>query len=977
MINKILAKVFGDHHEKERKRILPIVEQINQIYPTLEILSDDELRSRSDALKDDIQSKGFSGEDEKNYLNEKLPEAFAIVKDACRRLVGQEWNVTGKPIQWNMIPYDVQLFGGVVLHDGKIAEMKTGEGKTLVATMPIYLNALTGKGVHIVTVNDYLAQRDSEWMGKVLEFLGISVGVILHDMPPSVRREQYLKDVVYGTNNEFGFDYLRDNMSISVDEQVQRWHHFAIVDEVDSVLVDEARTPLIISGVVDVEPNKQFEQLLPSVRELARRQTHMVNEIVGEARKFFEDGNDEEMAYKLLLGYRGAPKNKRLIKLLGEMGTKKAMHSLESAYMRDKRMGEIDEQLYYVIEEKHNTIDLSDKGREVLSAGKEDTFVIPDLGLELAKIDEDQSFSETEKLEQKDIIHQLYAERSEKIHNLNQLLRAHSLFERDVDYVVQDGKVQIVDEFTGRVLHGRRYSDGLHQALEAKEKVRVERETQTLATITLQNYFRMYDKIAGMTGTAETEAGEFEDIYDLEVIVIPTNDPVIRDDMNDAVYKTKREKYNAIIQAIAGKHKQGQPVLVGTTTVDVSETLSRMLKRTGIPHNVLNAKQHKREAEVVTNAGNIGAVTIATNMAGRGTDIKLEDGVVERGGLHIIGTERHESRRIDLQLRGRSGRQGDPGSSKFYLSLEDDLMRLFGSDRIASVMDRMGHQEGDAIEHKMITKSIERAQKKVEERNYLIRKHLLEYDDVMNHQRTVIYDRRNFALHGEEMKEAVDTIIKEHIGGVVEKYNPGTRHFDEWDWHGLTDELHRTYVYAPDLTKSKFTSVDEVIQKIYDSAQKAYQMRRDRYGEELFGRFERWAILRTVDQAWKDHLYEMDRLKEGINLRAFGQKDPLVEYKRDSYELFVNLIQDINQKTLTLLYRTELTQQTPQREISRSRITGESHESTTNLGIQSAAVNPDSARKAGGIQPVKIQEKVAPNAPCPCGSGKKFKKCHG
>jgi preprotein translocase subunit SecA len=684
-----------------------------------------------------------------------------MVKETCRRLMGQSWRVVGQEIKWEMDPYDVQLVGAIILYRGKVAEMKTGEGKTLVATMPMYLNALTGRGAHLITVNDYLAQRDSEWMGEIYKRLGLSVGHILNTLDNTQRRAAYNCDITYGTNNEFGFDYLRDNMSLAPEDQVQRGHAFAIVDEVDSVLIDEARTPLIISGSVDAPVDSSYKELKPAVQMLYRRQHTLVSELVREAENLLKDGKDDEAGLKILQANRGMPKHPRLMKLFQESGMIKLMRSIESNFLRDKKLHEVDDDLYFSVDEKSHVLDITDKGRETLSPDNPETFIIPDLGELLNDIDNKTGLSSIERAQEVEKVHQHHAERSGKIHNFNQLLRAYSMYEKDVEYVVQNGKVLIVDEFTGRILPGRRYSEGLHQALEAKENVTIERETQTLATITIQNYFRLYDRLSGMTGTAETEAEELGSIYNLDVTVIPTNVDIIRVDHQDLIYKTKREKYNAVIDEIAECHKRGQPTLVGTITVDVSELLSRMLKRRGIPHNVLNAKQHKSEAEIVQRAGQHGAVTIATNMAGRGTDIKLGEGIKEIGGLHIIGTERHESRRIDLQLRGRSGRQGDQGSSRFYLSLEDDLMRLFGSDRVAAIMDRMGVADGEVITAGMVTRAISNSQKKVETRNYGIRKHLLEYDDVMNQQRQVVYNMRNQSLHGENMKDTVMEFIEE------------------------------------------------------------------------------------------------------------------------------------------------------------------------------------------------------------------------
>ncbi len=739
----ILKKIFGTQSDRDVKKLLPLVDEINSIYETLSSKSDEFLVTRTQELREAIieersnaeikaKEKGLAKEEfskavlkaEHEQLDALLPEAFAIVKETCRRLMGQSWRVVGQEIKWEMIPYDVQLIGAIALHNGNVAEMKTGEGKTLVATMPLYLNALAGRGAHLITVNDYLAQRDAEWMGEIYKRLGLSVGFILNSMDNTARQAAYNCDITYGTNNEFGFDYLRDNMALSAQELVQRDHAFAIVDEVDSVLIYEARTPLIISGAVDAPTDTTSKDMRPLVQGLVRKQQTLITELVQQAEKFLEEEKDDDAGLKLLQASRGMPKHKRLLKVFQEQGMQSLAQSVESVYLRDKKLHEVDEDLYFSIDEKTHVVDITDKGREALAPDNPEMFVIPDLGELLQDIDENDSLDSVQKQEEKEKAHQLHADRSSKIHTISQLLRAFSLYEKDVEYVVQDGQVLIVDEFTGRILPGRRYSDGLHQAIEAEENVEIKRETQTLATITIQNYFRMYDKLSGMTGTAETEAEELGSIYNLNVVVVPTNVSIARDDRDDLVYKTKREKYNAVIDEISEAHRNGQPSLVGTISVEASELLSRMLKRKGVPHNVLNAKQHQREAEIVTRAGQPGAVTIATNMAGRGTDIKLGEGVKDKGGLHIIGTERHESRRIDDQLRGRSGRQGDPGSSRFYLSLEDDLMRLFNSERVAMIMDKMGVEEGEVITHKMVTRAISNAQKKVEQRNFGIRKHL-------------------------------------------------------------------------------------------------------------------------------------------------------------------------------------------------------------------------------------------------------------
>jgi len=765
-----LKKIFGTSSTRYIKKIFPIVQNINDFYGGLESKSDQDLVDRTLELKtlvnqareeakvkyeNDLEGNELKKkilEAEQKALDDVMVEAFAMVKETCRRMVGQTFRVSGQNEEWNMIPYDVQLLGAMVLHNGKVSEMKTGEGKTLVATMPIYLNALTGRGVHVITVNDYLAQRDAEWMGEVYRRLDLTVGFILNSMDNVKRREMYACDITYGTNNEFGFDYLRNNMALHPDELCQRDYAFAVVDEVDSVLIDEARTPLIISGAVDAPVDDTFVKLKPDVQDLVRKQNILVSELIKDVKELLESDKDKA-GLKLLQAKRALPKHPQVMKIFQEPGTLKLSQSVESEYIRDKKLHEVDDDLYFSVDEKSHVMDITEKGRNVLAPNSPETFIIPDIGELLLEIDEKQDLDSSAKEIEKEKAHQFHAQRSGQIHNFNQLLRAYTMYEKDVEYVVQEGKVLIVDEFTGRILAGRRYSDGLHQALEAKESVKIERETQTLATITIQNYFRLYDKISGMTGTAETEAEELGSIYGLEVVVIPTHRDISRDDRDDLVYKTKREKYNAVVDEIVAAHHRGQPVLVGTIAVETSELIARMLKRKNIPHSVLNAKQHEKEAEVVARAGQKSAVTIATNMAGRGTDIKLGDGVKEAGGLHILGTERHDSRRIDLQLRGRSGRQGDAGSSVFYLSLEDDLMRLFGSDKVASIMDRMGIEEGEVITAGMITRAIGNAQKKVEVRNFGVRKHLLEYDDVMNQQRQVVYDLRSQALSGKNMRE--------------------------------------------------------------------------------------------------------------------------------------------------------------------------------------------------------------------------------
>ena len=1017
-MKNIIKKIFGDKYEKDLKILRPIVDEINAEYDKIKDLTDDQLREKTAEFKQKIQeftqetkdkleelkTKLQSDEDfdrqavydeidklsdqlDEEYediLDELLPEAFAVVKSTCVRLVGKSWNVAGNKTTWEMVPYDVQLIGAVVLHEGKIAEMATGEGKTLVATMPLYLNALTGRGTHLITVNDYLAKRDSEWMGEIYKFHGFTVGCIINTMNSEQRQEQYACDITYGTNNEFGFDYLRDNMSVEKEHQVQREHNYAIVDEVDSVLIDEARTPLIISGPVDTD-DQMFGEMKPRIENLYRKQKNLVASMLQEAEKLLNDDSTKssEAGVHIFRAYRGLPKSNRLAKILSEPSNKRLMDSTEMEFLREKakNMYIIDDELYFVIDEKNNTIDLTDKGREELAKGSsegKDYFVLPDLGMEISKFENDPNLSDEEKIRKKDELYNKYSTASDRIHTLHQLLKAYTLFEKDVEYVVtEDGKIAIVDEFTGRVLPGRRYSDGLHQAIEAKESVKVQRDSQTLATITLQNYFRMYNKLAGMTGTAETEESEFFEIYKLAVVVIPTNKPIARDDQDDAVYKTKREKYNAVIDQIEELRREGRPVLVGTTSVEVSETLSRMLKRKGIAHNVLNAKQHQREAEIVAHAGEIGAVTIATNMAGRGTDIKLGSGVVEKGGLFILGTERHDSRRIDRQLRGRSGRQGDPGTSKFYLSLEDDLMRLFGSDRISSVMERIGIKEGEVIQHPMITRSVERAQKKVEENNFAIRKRLLEYDDTMNQQREVIYTRRNRALQGERLKSEIFELLEDYVHDIVDK------HYDNYAADAMREEIMHSLLVETTFKAEEFESLGKegLVEKIITDCREFYKRKEEMLGSELMARLERFAMLSVIDHKWKEHLREMDDLKEGIGLRAYGQKDPLVEYKGEAFKLFMDLLEQIRTEVVSFAFK--FFPQAPDEVQQRRRQVGgrvtESKQSAINLGYKASrgAEAQAQASRGGKAQPVKVGEKVGRNDPCPCGSGKKYKHCHG
>ncbi len=1020
---KLLSKLFPTKHEKDIKEIQPIIDEINRIYEGFKDLTDEELRNktqelknrikervgdieneiavRKDKLKEDIHYEDRNKiydeiEDlEKQYeeelaeiLDELLPEAFAIVKDTCRRLLGKEWTAAGIKVRWDMVPFDVQLIGGVVLHQGKIAEMATGEGKTLVATLPLFLNALSGRGVHLVTVNDYLAKRDSEWMGEIFKFHGLTVGVILNDMDSEERKKMYNCDITYGTNNEFGFDYLRDNMVVDAEHMVQRKHYYAIVDEVDSVLIDEARTPLIISGPVDA-PTHKYDEMNPRIKRLVEAQKSLINSITSQVEKILEKPESEltkeeidKVGLYLLRAYHGLPKHKKLQKLISDPNLKKIMQDAETYYSRDKarEMHIVDDELYFIIDEKNHVTDLTEKGREFLapSTTEKDFFVLPDLGTEIAAIENNESLTESEKEAKKEELYKVYSEKSDRLHTVHQLLKAYALYEKDVEYVVQDGKIMIVDEFTGRILHGRRYSEGLHQAIEAKEGVKVEKDTQTLATITLQNYFRLYKKLAGMTGTAETEATEFFEIYKLDVVVIPTNKPCIRTDFEDQIYRTKREKYNAVINEIEEMRRIKRPVLVGTTSVEVSETISRMLKRRGIPHEVLNAKQHQREAQIIANAGLPGAVTIATNMAGRGTDIKLGPGVADVGGLHIIGTERHESRRIDRQLRGRAGRQGDPGSSRFYISLEDDLMRLFGSERITGVMQKLGMEEGKPIEHKWITKSVERAQKKVEENNFAIRKRLLEYDNVMNQQREIIYTRRRQALMGERLKDQIFEMVEKEVEKLVRSY------YKDLDYEGLKNEVQRMFLVRLNLTKEEFQKQGEegLITLILKEARAFYERKEKRYGSELMARLERFAMLSVIDEKWKEHLREMDDLKEGINFRAYGQKDPLIEYKIDGFRLFDEMLDSISTEVINFIFK--FTVQTPEeiakrgpKEVNRSALRTQ-HETADGMGfVDNLQPVESEAARTGKRQPIKVGPKVGRNDPCPCGSGKKYKNCHG
>ena len=1036
-------KRIAEFSSKERNQVTEVRTKIETDI-TIGVEAKETLYEEIDGLEKIIIEKN------KEIIDDILPEAFAVMKETAKRfkenttlevtatqmdrdLAAQRdsieikgdkafwsnsWEAAGNTVTWDMVHYDVQLIGGVVLHQGKISEMGTGEGKTLVGTLPVYLNALSGQGVHIVTVNNYLAKRDSEWNGPLFEFHGLSVDCIDNHEPNSEeRRQAYLADITFGTNNEFGFDYLRDNMARSPEDLVQRKHNYAIVDEVDSVLIDDARTPLIISGPTPRGDNQEFAPLKPRIEKIVSAQRAYVNSALAEAKKMLAEGKEKEGGMAILRAYRGLPKNKATIKYLSETGIRAILQKTENFYMQDqsREMHKVDEELFFVIDEKHNTIELTEKGIELISTSSEDAsfFVLPDVGSEIATI-EKSKLSTEEKLKVKDELIRDYSIKSERVHTITQLLKAYTLFEKDVEYVIIDGKIKIVDEQTGRIMEGRRYSDGLHQAIEAKENVKVEAATQTYATVTLQNYFRMYSKLAGMTGTAETEAGELWDIYKLDVVSIPTNRPIQRADHEDLVYKTKREKYNAAIEEIVKCVAAGRPVLVGTTSVEISELLSRMLKLRGIKHNVLNAKMHQREAEIIQEAGLAGTVTIATNMAGRGTDIKLGPGVKEVGGLAIIGTERHESRRVDRQLRGRAGRQGDPGSSQFFASLEDDLMRLFGSERIAKLMDRMGIEEGEVIQHSMITKSIERAQKKVEENNFGTRKRLIEYDDVMNSQREVIYKKRRHALFGDRLAIDIANSIYDTCETVVNEYH------DVKDFENFNIEVLRVLAIEPPFNETEFTSLNaqEVIEKLYEAAEanyvhkneyianKAFPIIKNVYedksnsfqdivtplsdgiktlqvvvnlkkayethGRELVLGLEKGTSLSMIDDAWKEHLREMDELKQSVQNAVYEQKDPLLVYKFESFELFKRTVNDVNKEVVSFLMRANLPNET-QNTIQQARVQAPKREQVQT----SRNDGSDEDKPKPKLQPVRVEQKIGRNDACPCGSGKKYKNCHG
>ncbi|MBP7828759.1 MAG: preprotein translocase subunit SecA [Kiritimatiellae bacterium] len=1012
MLNWILKKILGTKNERDVKLLRPLVARVNELEVEYQALPEEALKAKTLEFKHRL-AQGQT-------VDDLMCEAFAVVKNACRRMVGRTIQVCGHPLVWDMVPFDVQILGGIVLHQGKIAEMATGEGKTLVATMPAYLNALTGENVNIVTVNDYLARRDSEWMGAVYQYLGLTVGCIQNSMDPEERRIQYGRDITYGTNSEFGFDYLRDKgMAYRPEEQVQRGYFYAIIDEVDSILIDEARTPLIISGPAPYSTT-QYHELKPHVERLVRRQRDLCTRLITEAKTLIDRQEDEEAQRKLYQVHQGMPKNKQLQHLLEEPHPRRLLEKINSAFLTDMRKDEaraLREELYFTIDEKGNDASLTEKGCEALSPNDPEMYVVPDLISALSALDGDTALSDEEKFKKRQDIQNLFADRSERIHAVDQLIRAYTVYEKDVQYVVQDNQVIIVDEFTGRLMAGRRWSDGLHQAVEAKEGVTIERETQTLATITIQNYFRMYKKLAGMTGTAETEADEFHQIYKLDVIVIPTNRPVRRVDNNDLIYKTQREKFNAIIAEIEECHKQGQPVLVGTISVETSELISRMLRRTGIPHNVLNAKNHQREAEIVALAGQKGAVTIATNMAGRGTDIKLGEGVVwldreivksarpldekvdgqklrqllleKPCGLHVIGSERHESRRIDRQLRGRCARQGDPGSSRFYVSLEDDLMRLFGSDRISRIMERLGIQEGEVLEHPWLNRSIETAQRRVEQHNFSIRKRTLEYDDVMNKQREIIYGFRSDVVADPEPRKHLFNVVEDVVQARAEDLFAEDGEKARHEFIGWVNSTFPVGLKFDEL--AGVDGAEALTLKVSERVRKAYEVKARLENQDSLTGMERFIIVQAVDTHWQEYLRNMDTLRQGVGLRAYGQRDPLVEYKHEAYSMFSDLMDRIKADIAARMFRSA-TSAEAFRSFAATLSQVYVHDEVSTLGAHraparapagAAAAPPgaeaamQAALTAKGETFKRDEAKVGRNDPCPCGSGKKYKKCHG
>ena len=1011
----IIKKIFGTKHQRDVRALRPVVERINAIEEEYQSLSEEQLRAKTTEFKDRLAG----GE----TLDDLMCEAYAAVKNTCRRLMGTSAPVCGHEIVWEMIPFDVQLIGAVALHEGKIAEMATGEGKTLVATMPLYLNALTGENVHLVTTNDYLARRDSQWMGRIYEYLGLSVGCIQDQMQPDERRREYGKDITYGTNSQFGFDYLRDNgMAYSRETQVQRGYYYAIIDEVDSILIDEARTPLIISGPAPSSSHQYFE-LKPKVEGLVKKQRALCNRIVREIKEHLENEKQETAQLLMYQVHHGMPKHRQWMHLLENPAHRRLHEQIENAMLTDMRKEqarELREELFFTIDERQHDASLTEKGCEALNPSDPNAYLLPDLVTEMADIEADKGLSEKEKTRKRQRVQTMFTEKSEMIHNVDQLIRAYCLYEKDVEYVVQGNQVLIVDEFTGRILPGRRWSDGLHQAVEAKEGVQIEKETQTLATITIQNYFRMYKKLAGMTGTAETEANEFHDIYKLDVIVIPTNRPVRRVDGNDVIYKTQREKFKAIVEDVGDCRDRGQPVLLGTASVDTSELLSRMLKRAKIPHNVLNAKNHEREAEIVTRAGQPGTVTIATNMAGRGTDIKLGKGVVyltrdvvessqalddkadgttlretlldRPCGLYVIGSERHEARRIDRQLRGRCARQGDPGASRFYISLEDDLMRLFGSDRIAGIMSRLGLEEGQQLEHKWLNRSIETAQRRVEQQNFSIRKRTLEYDDVMNKQREIVYGLRGDIVRSEDVRghvyDILHDVVMRNAEVLVGNDEEGMEMYVDW-----VRGFFPIAIRESDL-RDKTGDHEAAGEWVFERVKHAYDLKVEMEEGESVGEMERHIILNSIDSQWQEYLRAMDVLRQGVTLRAYGQRDPLIEYKREAFQMFEELMSGIYQEIASSVFRFTTTQAASFESLLDSLPRTLIHDEVSILGGSGRRVGPagpEGPEDAGGGVQLRMPEdlgqgpmptvregpKIGRNDPCPCGSGKKYKKCCG
>ena len=998
MFVSVLKKIFGTKSQRDLRRMRPLIARINALEEEYQKLDEAAIKAKTAEFK----ARLAAGE----TLDDIACEAFAVVKNACRRLVGTEVEVCGQKLIWNMVPFDVQLIGGLTLHRGNIAEMATGEGKTLVATLPLYLNALTGRNCQLVTVNDYLARRDSEWMGYLYRYLGLTVGCLQNMMRPAERREQYACDITYGTNSEFGFDYLRDmGMAMEADQMVQRDHYFAIIDEVDSILIDEARTPLIISGPVPMAGN-QYGELREVVNSLFSKQNMLCSRLVREAREALDRGvtgdEREEALTKLLQVKFGMPTHKQLLRVLENGEVLKDLEKTESFVRSDNNRGmlqEVQSVLYFCIDEKQNEADLTEKGRREISPDDPMAFVVPNLVEELHKIENDENFTPEQRLENKQKFQEDFLHKSERLHDLSQLLKAYCLFEKDYHYVVQGGKVMIVDEHTGRLMPGRRFSDGLHQALEAKENVEIEPETQTMATITIQNYFRLYDKLAGMTGTAETEATEFHQIYKLDVTVIPTNRPCIRKDDNDSIFKTKREKFNAIVDEVAARHSTGQPVLLGTISVDDSEILSRMLRMRNIPHNVLNAKNHQREAEIVANAGQRGAVTVATNMAGRGTDIKLGEGVAELGGLHVIGSSRHDSRRIDRQLRGRCSRQGDPGSSKFYVSLEDNLMRLFGSDRIVKIFDRFGLEEGEELQHPWLNRSIETAQRRVEQQHFSIRKRTLEYDDVMNKQREIIYKLRKDTLMTDNPHDILFSIVEQVVesevlrAGEVDPKKDGEQLF-----RGDVMAAYLNTVcplgfvpgdFTEGLTNGRLTDPAKLTLQIVDRLEEAYQARNEGIDPEQIRYMERHSVLDAIDRLWQEHLYAMDGLRANISLRVYAQKDPLVEYKNEAYDIFKVLMDRIYREVMNNLFRAQFVTYEEMQELLRNMDPAllqqnlEAFDPDGTISVTADNVWDEPAQVPAEVEaPIQVtyrrsEAKVGRNDPCPCGSWKKYKKCCG